>query len=131
MNPVRNSRPLSRAAAAGAVALVPWAVVLSSRLPATTVAHHWSIAWGGFDLMIAASLAALAWTARRGDPRLPLAATATATLAFVDAWFDVLTAAPGPGRTAAVLLAVCAELPLALFCAWLARRTAPRYSLAA
>lgn len=38
-------------------------------------------------------------------------------LLVTDAWFDVLTAAPGVDRPAALLMAGCAELPVAVLCA--------------
>ena len=50
-----------------------------------------AIAWGGFDVALAVLLLAVAFAAWRRSPWLEGAATATATLPFVDAWFDVLT----------------------------------------
>ena|SRR3954451_14850987 len=99
-----------------AVGLVPWAIMLSARLPSTVQAQHWGIAWGGFDLLMAAGAGSTAWFSHRGDSRIALAATVTATLAVVDAWFDVLTAQPGPELYTALTLALCAELPLAVAC---------------
>ncbi|MER7689684.1 hypothetical protein [Streptomyces sp. NPDC097610] len=46
------------------------------------------------------------------DPRRCLTATATAALLVVDAWFDVTTSQPGPELATAVVMAVCAELPM-------------------
>ncbi|MFD2420437.1 hypothetical protein [Amycolatopsis pigmentata] len=63
---------------------------------------------------------------RRGDCRACLTSAATSTLLLVDAWFDTMTAAPGPDFKLAVLMAVFAELPLAVACAVLATRTFPR-----
>jgi hypothetical protein len=106
----------------GAVAagLLPWLVTLYTTLPATSDAQHWSLAWTGFDCLLAAGLACTAWLTHRGDPRAGLTAAATAALALVDAWFDVMTALPGRDLAQAVLLAVCAELPLAAGCASIA-----------
>jgi hypothetical protein len=99
-----------------AVGLVPWAIMLSARLPSTVEVQHWGVAWGGFDLMMAAGAGSVAWFSHRRDSRVVLAATATATLAVVDAWFDVLTAQPGPELHTALALALFAELPLAVAC---------------
>ena len=48
-------------------------------------------------------------------------AAATGALLLADAWFDVVTAGGGRDRWAAVVLAVCAEIPLAILCFALAR----------
>jgi len=58
---------------------------------------------------------------RRGEGRYVLAATATAALLVVDAWFDTTTAAAGSDFAAATM-APGAELPLAALCGWLALR---------
>ncbi len=65
-----------------------------------------------------------AWLLRRGDPRAALTATAGAALLLADAWFDVCTAAPGPGRLVALAEAGLAEVPLAAAGVWLAVRLA-------
>jgi hypothetical protein len=102
--------------AAGAVAMVPWMLMLSRTLPDSTRARHWSLAWLGFDAVLAVGLAATGWFAWRRHRALVVTATATGTLLVVDAWFDVLTAAPGGELTRALLLAGCCELPVAACC---------------
>ena len=65
---------------------------------------------------------------------MQLPATATATLLVVDAWFDVMTAGGRKADRHGVLMAVCVELPAAVFSLWLARRVnhnAERMALAA
>jgi hypothetical protein len=42
------------------LALVPWAIWLTTVLPSHEVAEHWDLAWGGFDLLLAAALLATA-----------------------------------------------------------------------
>ncbi|GLY88090.1 hypothetical protein [Actinoallomurus iriomotensis] len=111
------------------LALVPWLFVLAFGLPATAVAAHWSTAWVGFDSLEALGLITTGMLLRRRDPRGCLAAAATAPLPVVDAWFDVVTAAPGGDRAVAVAMAVFPELPLAVVCAVLAIRTLPRSDL--
>src|SRR3989442_9213507 len=74
-----------------ALLLVPWVVLLVAALPSAHRAAHWDIAWAGFDFWLALLLLTVAAAAWRHSPWLEGAATATATLLFVDAWFDVLT----------------------------------------
>ena len=75
-------------------------------------------AWGGFDVLLMLTLASTAYFALRRSRYLATAATATATLLVVDAWFDVLTT-PGVQRIESIALAVFVELPLASVCIWL------------
>lgn len=104
--------------------MIPWLFVLAATLPASTRAAHWSTAWTGLDGMEALGLLATGILAIRRNSRLCLAAAATGTLLVVDAWFDVTTAAPGPGAALALAMAACPELPLAALCAVLAIRAA-------
>jgi hypothetical protein len=55
------------------------------------------------------------------SPWLEGAATATSTLLFVDAWFDVLTSSTRAELVASVTEALLVELPLAVLCVLLAR----------
>ncbi|MFC6883996.1 hypothetical protein ACFQHO_07030 [Actinomadura yumaensis] len=104
----------------GAMALVPWTVVLAVRLPSTAQVSHWSAAWVGLDLMLAAGLLGTGVLFRRGDARYGLTAAATGALLLMDAWFDVMTATSGGERALASALALGLELPLAAFCTALA-----------
>jgi hypothetical protein len=107
--------------ALGAVVLVPTVVVLLVTLPSTHQSEHWDVAWGGFDVMLALMLVAVAVTAWRGSAWLEAAAAAAATLLVVDAWFDVLTASDRTELVVAIVEAAFVELPLALLCLWLTR----------
>lgn len=107
--------------ALGAVVLVPTVVVLLVTLPSTHRSEHWDVAWGGFDVMLALMLVAVAVTAWRASAWLEAAAAAAATLLVVDAWFDVLTASDRTELVIALVEAVFVELPLALLCIWLTR----------
>lgn len=107
--------------ALAAVVLVPTVVLLLVVLPSTHRSEHWDIAWGGFDIVLALLLLAVAVTAWRRSPWLEGAATAAATLLFVDAWFDVLTSSTRGELVLALVEAVFVELPLALLCLLLAR----------
>jgi hypothetical protein len=64
----------------------------------------------------ARGVAVAAW---RRSPWLEGAATAAATLLFVDAWFDVLTASSRNELVIAIVEAAVVELPIAVFCLFL------------
>jgi hypothetical protein len=101
--------------------LLPWVAVLVVALPSAHRAAHWDIAWAGFDVALALLLASVAITAWRRSPWFEGAATAAATLLFVDAWFDVLTSSSGAELAWAVGEALLVEIPLAIVCLLLAR----------
>jgi hypothetical protein len=56
----------------------------------------------------------------RSSQYLPILATVAGTLLLCDAWFDTLTSNAGNELAMATFEAVAAEVPLALFCFWLA-----------
>ena len=70
---------------------------------------------------LALALAATAFFILRRSPLTQTAAAVTGTMLVCDAWFDVLTSRGTVNVVAAAVLAVVAELPLALFCFWIAR----------
>ncbi len=109
-----------------ALVLVPWVILLVRMLPSTHRASNWDVAWGGFDVILALLLLGVAIAAWRRSPWLQGAATAAATLLFVDAWFDVLTSSGGNELYVAIAEAVLVELPLAVLCLLLARDTERR-----
>ena len=113
--------------ALAALLLVPWVVVLVAALPSAHRAAHWDVAWAGFDVVLALLLLSVALAAWWRSPWLEGAATASATLLFVDAWFDILTSSTGAELTAASIEAGLVELPLALICLLLARDTERRF----
>ena len=102
--------------------LLPWIVVLAVTLPAHIVARNWSMAWSGFDVLLAAMLGATAWLRRTGDPRVGAVAGASAAMLVVDAWFDTSTSTIGFSSAVAWCSAVFLELPLAFVCARIALR---------
>jgi hypothetical protein len=113
-----------------AVVLLPWAFWLSTALPSRHLSAHWDVAWAGFDLLLAGSLAATAVSAMRRALFLPAIATASGFLLLVDAWFDVVTSDAGHELAMAVTLAVLCELPLAALCFWVALDAERFYSTA-
>jgi hypothetical protein len=120
-----RSRWLGRALIASGLAMIPWLVMLSVRLPFSARAAHWCTTWVGLDVLEALGLITTGVLIRRGDGRSSLAAVTTATLLLVDAWFDVTTAATGPDLATAILMAALLELPVATLCAVLSIRTFP------
>ena len=105
-----------------ALALAPWIVVLVRILPSAHRADHWDLAWAGFDVALALLLLGVALAAWRRSPWLEGAATASATLLAVDAWFDILTSSSRGELATAIISATLVELPLAGLCLLLARR---------
>lgn len=101
------------------VLLVPWMVVLALTLPTKTEVHNWAVAWIGLDVLMAAGCAATAVLGLRGDARARLTASATASVAVLDAWFDITTSAVGTELLVALASAV-AEAGLAAACVYLA-----------
>jgi hypothetical protein len=104
------------------VILLPWIIYLAVSLPARQLSSNYDAAWAGFDIILLCGLMATAACALRRSRYLSSAATATATLLVVDAWFDVLTSPPHQ-RLQSVLLGVLVELPLAALCGWLSYHT--------
>lgn len=121
-----RQRYLGWALTGAGVAMIPWLFVLASELPAQATAVHWNTVWVGLDSLEALGLASTGMLLRRQDSRAGLTAAATAALLAMDAWFDVLTSAPGADRAVAVAMAAGAELPLAVLCGYLAVRLHPR-----
>jgi hypothetical protein len=103
------------------VLLVPWIVYLAFARPAEFGDGHYRVAWVGLDAMEAIALALTARLAYRRSTWVDIAATATATLLIVDAWFDLMTATPGWQLTQSILAAALLEIPLALLSLWIAR----------
>ncbi|MGN6377622.1 MAG: hypothetical protein ACTHNU_01590 [Gaiellales bacterium] len=106
--------------ALAAALLAPWTVWIAWTLPDRHLAAHWSIAWGGFDLALAAALAATGFAVLRRSWLIPIVATMAATMLLCDAWFDVVTARGRMTLGVAVVEAMFAELPLAVVCLWIA-----------
>jgi hypothetical protein len=118
----RRLRWLARAFVLAGLGMIPWLVLLATQLPARTVATHWSTAWVGLDSMETIGLLATGALLLRRDRRCCLAATVTATLIFIDAWFDVTTSLPGLPQLIAIGMAVFIEVPVSVLCAALALR---------
>jgi hypothetical protein len=105
-----------------AVIMVPWTVYIGESLPSRQSSPHYDAAWAGFDVILLLALAATGYTALRRSRYLAMAATATAVLLVVDAWFDLMTT-PSSQIVQSIVLAAVVELPLAVVCGWLALHT--------
>ena len=104
------------------VGLLPWIAYIAISLPARQLSPNYDVAWAGFDLLLFGGLASTAYFAFRRSRYLSSAATATATILIVDAWFDVMTS-PAHELPQALVLCIVAELPLAALCLWLSHHT--------
>ena len=110
--------------------LLPWTVYLTVTLPDRHEVNNWHVAWVGFDIGLAASLALCVVTIVRRSSWLPAAAASSATLFACDAWFDCVTANPGREFAASLASALFAELPLAVLCLVIAREGERSYDRA-
>lgn len=126
MMPARGPRLLGLGLIVAGCCIVLWIGVLAAQLPPLAEPADWNGAWIGLDVLEAAGLLATGVLLRRDDPRMCLAAAATAMLLYTDAWFDMMTATPGE-RLLSVAMAVFAELPTGSLCAVLALRRVPRH----
>ena len=104
----------------GAVVLIPWTLLLAYQLPARHTSRHWDVAWVGFDLALATALAGTGVAIARRSVWAPMASSVAATLLLCDAWFDNVLATGLDEHVEAALEAALVEVPLALFCVWLA-----------
>ena len=105
-----------------ALIMVPWTLYIGESLPRRQLSPHYDVSWAGFDVMLLAALAATAYFALRRSRYLSMAATATAVLLVVDAWFDLMTT-PSGQLAQSIVLAAVVELPLAAVCARLSLHT--------
>ncbi|MFJ6616123.1 hypothetical protein ACIQOW_00875 [Kitasatospora sp. NPDC091335] len=100
-----------------AVALLPWLAVLA-------VCHE--TPWVVLDLTEFAALLSLDALLRRRSAAALWAGAAVALLLTGDALADIACAGPGPAMLAALVMAFCIELPLAVVCLRLGRDAAVR-----
>jgi hypothetical protein len=101
-----------------AIVLVPWIGYLAATLPAAALSYE-RLPWVGFDIGLMLGLATTSILAWRGSPRVVFAATVTATMLVIDAWFDVTTSVRSLDVVEALATSAI-ELTLAAVCVWIA-----------
>jgi hypothetical protein len=111
----RQRRYTLQVLTASAVGLVPWTVLLWFTLPSGHTVRQWRTAWVGFDALLVLAMACTTVLGWRRHRAVVVAAVGTAALLICDAWFDVSLALGTPGVWLSTALAVCVELPLAVF----------------
>jgi len=111
----RRRRRALLSATAAAVALAPWTVYLAATLPDRQRAGDWRLAWVGFDAALMLASASAAWFGWRSRQLVITACLVTAMLLFCDAWFDVVLSWGSPEQATAIVTAIAAEVPFAVF----------------
>jgi len=119
-----RSTQLARGFFVAAAVTVPWTIYLAIVLPKHYTAHHYWLAWTGFDIALIVALAITGRSLLQGDVGAHRSPTIAATLLIVDAWFDVLNAATPTDQLVALAMAALVELPLAFVC-WRIARNPP------
>src|ERR1700750_703494 len=105
------------------VGMLPWTIWLSESLEPRHVTDRWDLAWSGFDTGLAIAFLLTAFAAWRRSPWVGAMAAATGTLLLTDAWFDIVLESHADELRNSILLAVFAEIPIAILCFWIAYRT--------
>ena len=95
--------------------LVPWTIFLAVSLPDQYRAHHWRLAWAGFDGLLLIGMSLTAYLGLRRRQAVIPAAIFTATLLICDAWFDISLDLGTSDVWWSIASAVFIELPLAAF----------------
>ncbi|MGA5816295.1 hypothetical protein ACPC54_00315 [Kitasatospora sp. NPDC094028] len=117
----RFRRGTAGALVAVAAVLFGWILVLGSTTRGQAEVRNWSIVWIGLDVLQVTGLIATGLLLARRSRLAALAAAASATLLFLDAWFDVMTAEGGGAWYLALAMAFLVELPASLALAALSR----------
>lgn len=97
------------------VVLVPWTIFLGFSLPDQYRAHHWRLAWAGFDCLLLVGLSVTGYLGWHRRQAVIPALIGTATLLICDAWFDITLDLGTSDVWSSVASAALIELPLAAF----------------
>jgi hypothetical protein len=104
------------------VLTLPWTANLAAVLPDKSEAAHYNASWVGFDLLLSALMIRTGLSLLRRRAYAEVTAAMTAVMLFIDAWFDVLSAPTTARFVVALVLALCAEVPMGIFCLWVSIR---------
>ena len=119
---VRFNKAVSFVLVAIVAGLIPWTVFLAIKLPIRYQAHHWTLLWVGFDVILMVVLAYTAWAAWFRRQVMVVMAIVAGTMLAADVWFDVITSLGRRGEWVTITTALLAELPGSIFFFWLARK---------
>jgi hypothetical protein len=105
----------------GAIALLPWIALLFRAQPSNAVVYHLAVLRvGASAFMVAGMVATAYWCSRNSHLTVP-AGTFTATVAFMSAWFAIVSTSGGR-LTMALAYGVGLHLPVVVVCVWTVRR---------
>jgi hypothetical protein len=96
----------------GSLLLFPWVVYLSDVLPTAEYGGAWKLAWVGFDVMLALTLAGTAWLVWGRRSLAVVGLTASCALLALDAWFDVCLSWGTSEQWTAIITAIVINLPV-------------------
>jgi|GEM_PF-1441268 len=105
----------------GAIALIPWIALLYRSQPANAVVYHLAVLRVGTSAFMIAGMVATAYWCSTDSHATVLAGAFTATVAFMGAWFAVVTTS-GARFTVALAFALGLHLPVVVVCIWTVRR---------
>jgi len=77
------------------VGIIGWLSYLAVSLPDSYDAHHWNVAWVGFDIIMVINLLITSFAILKRRQLAVPTAMVSGTLLVIDSWFDVVTAKPG------------------------------------
>ncbi len=118
---LRSRRLLLLVYGGGAIALLPWIALLYRAQPSNAVVYHLVVLRvGASAFMIAGMVATAYWCSRNSHLTVP-AGTFTGTVAFMSAWFAIVSTS-GARFTMALAYGLGLHLPVVVVCIWTVRR---------
>ncbi len=100
--------------------IIPQIVSLSSTLREMQLANNWRTAWVGLDIAESLVFLLTAWFLFRRSRLVTVTSSIAFTMLWLDAWFDVMTSISYGDIAVSRTLAVFVELPLGIFCLFVA-----------
>ncbi len=101
----------------GSLLLFPWVVYLSDVLPTAEYGGAWRLAWVGFDVMLALTLAGTALLVWGRRSLAVVGLTASSALLALDAWFDVCLSWGTSEQWTAIITAAVINVPVSVILA--------------